>query len=74
MEIPVIGMCDGAMYASYEGWYGEGGDVYVTGGATEWGGGGGVTFVYVWREESGSGRGGRRGAGRSEGAQYRPHR
>ena len=22
MEIPVIGMCDGAMYASYEGWYG----------------------------------------------------
>ena len=26
MEIPVIGMCDGAMYASYEGWYGEGGE------------------------------------------------
>ena len=25
MEIPVIRMCDGAMYASYEGWYGEGG-------------------------------------------------
>ena len=25
MEIPVIRMCDAAMYASYEGWYGEGG-------------------------------------------------
>ena len=41
MEIPGIRMCDGDMYASYEGWYGVGDDVYATGGATQWGGGGG---------------------------------
>jgi hypothetical protein len=35
MEIPVIRMCDGDMYASYQGRYGVGGDVYATGGATE---------------------------------------
>ena len=32
MEISAIGMCDGAIYASYEGWYGVGGDIYETGG------------------------------------------
>ena len=31
MEIPVIRMCDGDMYPSYEGWYGVGGDVHATG-------------------------------------------
>ena len=41
MEIPVIRMCDGDMYPSYEGWYGVGGDVHATGGAPERGGGGG---------------------------------
>ncbi len=37
MEIPVIRVCDGDMYPSYEGWYGVGGDVHATG----VGGGGG---------------------------------
>jgi len=32
MKIPVIRMCDGDMYPSYEGWYGVGGDVHATGG------------------------------------------
>ena len=41
MEIPGIRMCDGDMHASYEGRYGVGGGVYATGGATQWGGGGG---------------------------------
>ena len=45
MEIPGIRMCDGDVYASYEGRYGVGGDVCATGGATEGAGGGGLIFV-----------------------------
>jgi len=45
MEVPVIRMCDRDMHASYQGRYGVGGDVYATGGATEWGEGGGAIFL-----------------------------
>ena len=40
MEIPVIRMCDGDIYASYEGRYGVGGDIYVA-----------VAFL-SWKENS----------------------
>ena len=38
-------MRDGDMCASYDGWYGVGGDVYATGGEPEWEGGGSVRFL-----------------------------
>ena len=63
----VMGTCMHHM----RGGMGKGGDVYQTGGATEWGGGGVVIFCTFGEEESGSGRG---STGRSAGAQYRPHR
>jgi hypothetical protein len=45
MAIPGIRMCDGDVHASYEGQHGVGGDVYGTGGSTQWGGGGGEKLL-----------------------------
>jgi hypothetical protein len=35
MELPVIRMCDGDMYVSYEGQHGVWGDVYATAGSSK---------------------------------------
>ena len=39
MDVPVIRVRGRDVYASYEGSYGVGGDVYAKEGATEWAGG-----------------------------------
>ena len=39
MDVPVIRVRGRDLYASYEGSYGVGGDVYAKEGATEWAGG-----------------------------------